>query len=148
MSRVTANVCRVYAVRSLCALPHVWTQQTNPPELTRLTSSPKVIRGLNHGWQALCSIILRCPVGTSAEHTDNLVLNWEERRLRIWSNYLYINRPRWNRRTSEAGSVRARQWKTSRGLDESVEREWSHRGGFIFSDSLYILWVFPLFGWC
>ena len=131
----------------MIAFPHVWTQQKNPPELTRLTSSPKVVRGLNHSWQALCSIILRCPVGTSAAYTDNLVLNREECRLRIWSNYLYIKRPRWNRRTSDAGSARTRQWKTSRGLDESVECEWSHGGGFIFTDSLFIVCFSP-FGWC
>lgn len=123
---------------SACMLSHIWTQQTDPPEPTRPTSSPKVIRGIDHGWQAPCSNILHCPVGTTAAHTDNLVLNREERRLRIWSNYLYINTPWWNRRTSDAGSASER-------LQEVGMRQWSVNGvteGFIFTDSLYVMWVF------
>lgn len=80
------------------------------------TCSPEVIHRLNRYWQPVCSIILLCPVGTSAAHTDNLVLNWEEHRLRIWSNYLYIKRPWWNWRTSDAGSARTFKWETSREL--------------------------------
>lgn len=77
--------------------------------------------------------------------------NREERRPRIWSNYLNINRPRWNERTSDAGSSRTRQWTTSRGWDESVECERSRRGrGYFQSFSLYrvSLFFFPLFVWC
>lgn len=93
----------------VCAQPYMFL-------LPFATCSPEVIHRLNRYWQPVCSIILLCPVGTSAAHTDNLVLNWEEHGLRIWSNYLYIKRPWWNWRTSDAGSVRTFKWETSREL--------------------------------
>lgn len=111
------------------------------PGLMRLTCSPEVIHGLNHNWQAVCSIILLCPVGTSAAHTDNLVLNWEEHGLRIWSNYLYIKRLRWNRRTSDAGSVRTFKWEASREL---ARVGWVSGGRIKSQRGLYFQW-FPLF---
>lgn len=77
-----------------------------------LTFSPEVIHGLNHSWRAVCSILPLCPVGTSAAHTDNLVLNKEEHGLRIWSNYLYIRRLGWSERISAAGSMRTSKWGT------------------------------------
>lgn len=131
--------CRgtVYCV-CVCVQPYMFL-------LPFATCRPEVIHRLNRYWQPVCSIVLLCPVGTSAAHADNLVLNWEEHGLRIWSNYLCIKRPWWNWRTSDAGSARTFKWETSRELARvgwvSGGRIKSRRGLYFPCVSLHLVSV-------
>lgn len=120
-------------------------------QLMWLPRSPEVTHGLNHSRQAVCSIILLCPAGTSAAHADNLVSNWEEHGLRRWSNYLYIKRPRWNRRTSDAGSARPFKQETWRELARAgfvSGRRIKSQRGLYFQWFPFFIVIFTALGWC
>lgn len=92
------------------------------------------------------------PCGGHLQRTQ-IIWFWTERvrRLRIWSNYLYIKRLRWNRRTSDAGSVRTFKWETSRELSRigwvSDRRIKSQRGLCFQWLPLFHVSFFPVC-WC